>query len=115
MLSMYERVALACKEKGFTPGYMCDQLGLHRGFLTELKSGRTKSLSCAKVQAISEFTGCSCDWIITGQEYKGNLTDEERSLLSAFRTAPLSERETVKFVLRNYMPVPQDKAQESAG
>lgn len=114
MLSMYDRIAFACKEHGCTPGFMCDELGLYRSFLTELKTGRTRVLSTEKVALIAQYLGCSCDWIILGEEHKSDLSDEERNVIHALRTCPLNDRQNVLFMLRNYMPVPADKAEESA-
>ena len=115
MLTMYDRILYACREKGFTPGYMCDTLGIRRSMITELKNGRTKNLSCEKVAVLSEFLGVSCDYLITGSDHGSEFSQQERDLIHAYRLAPLAEQENIRFMLRNYMPVPADKAEERLG
>ena len=114
MTTMYDRIIFACKEKDCTPGFMCDSLGIRRGLISDLKSGKTSILSVPKIAALASFLNVSTDYLILGKEMNDNLSKEERDLIHAFRTAPLSDRENVKFMLRNYMPVPEDKAEDAA-
>lgn len=102
MNTMYDRIIARCNELGITGGYLCDSIGIRRAFLTELKCGRTKNLSCDKVFVIADFLGVSCDYIITGRDFKSELTDDERKLLSAYRIASPEEKQNVCFILRNY-------------
>lgn len=114
MSTMYDRIVRACKERGVTPGYVCDELGMRRGLISDLKSGKTTILSVPKVAVLAEFLNVSTDYIINGKEMNDNLTQVERDLLYAFRTAPLSDKQNVMFMLRNYMPVSADEGEESA-
>lgn len=109
MNTMYDRIMARCQELGITGGFLCDSIGIRRAFLTELKNGRTKNLSCDKVFVIADFLGVSCDYIITGRDFKSELTDDERKLLSAYRIASPEEKQNVCFILRNYgAPVPEN-------
>ena len=107
MNTLYDRIVSACAERKVTPGYMCDTLGIRRGTMTDLKKGDYKYISCGKIALIAGFLNVSCDYLLTGKEFNG-ITAEERDLLHAYRTAPASDQETVRFMLRNYMPIDLD-------
>lgn len=116
-MNMYERIELRCKELGIRPGTVCDRIGIRRAFMTEIKTGRTKNLSCEKVALIARELNVSCDWLITGEDFHPSITAFERSLISAWNQASDSERENVAFLLRNYglaMPVAEETAASSA-
>lgn len=104
MSTLYDRIVWACGERNITPGFMCDELGFRRGMMSELKKGDYNFVSCGKLAAMADFLKVSCDFLLRGYENDG-ITEEERGLISAFRTAPLDTRENIKFMLRNYMPV----------
>ncbi len=108
MSTMYDRIIWACSERGVTPSRMCDDIGSRRGFMTELKQGRTRNLSCEKVAVISEYLGVSCDFLIKGKETDGIIA-KEREILHGYRMALPSEKETIEFILRKYMEVPEEK------
>ena len=104
MSTLYDRVLLACDKRGVTPGYMCDTIGIRRAYMSELKRLNQSSVSCGKIAAMATFLHVSCDYLIFGVD-KNDLTIDERDLLDAYRSAPDSDKETVRFMLRNYMPV----------
>ncbi len=114
MSTMYDRIIRACQARGVTPGYVCDELGMRRGLISDLKSGKSSILTVPKVAVLAEFLGVSTDYIIFGKEMNGNMTQEERDLLFAYRAASPSEQENVKFMLRNYMPVFMVEEEKSA-
>ena len=107
MNTLYDRIVSACAERKVTPGFMCDQLGFRRGTITDLKKGDYKYVSCGKIAAMAGFLDVSCDYLLTGKEHDG-ITAEERDLLHAYRAAPAPDQETVRFMLRNYMPIDLD-------
>ena len=115
MSTMYDRILYACAEKGVTPGFVCDELGMRRGLISDLKSGKSSVLTVPKIILLAEYLGVSTDYLILGKEMNENLSQEERELLFAFRTAPHEDRETVMFMLRNYMPNFESQGQESVG
>lgn len=115
MSTMYDRIILSCRENGCTPGFMCDSLGIRRSTISELKNGRSKSLSADRILAFAKFLGVSCDYLMTGQDFRSEFTEQERDLIHAYRIAPLSDQENIRYILRNYMPVPADKAEEKLG
>jgi transcriptional regulator with XRE-family HTH domain len=82
---------------------MCKESKVSRGSLTDLKNGRTKSLSAKAVSQIADYFGVSSDYFIKNNTYKvnpidlmyiphnigslldGGLTENEEKILSLFR------------------------------
>jgi transcriptional regulator with XRE-family HTH domain len=102
MSTLYDRIVSACGKRGVTPGFMCDTLGIRRGYITELKNGDYRTVSCGKIVAMAQFLNVSCDYLILGIS---ELSMDEKDVIDAYRSAPESDKETVRFMLRNYMPI----------
>lgn len=107
MSTLYDRIVYACKEHGCTPGRMCDDLGIRRGFMSELKNAKTQYVSCDKIAFMSDYLNVSCDYLLKGVE-SDFIKPEERDLIHAYRIAPIAEQENIRFMLRNYMPISLD-------
>ena len=63
---MYNRIETLCKENGTDITKMCRELGIPRSSLSELKSGRAKSISADKVAKIANHFGVSALFITDG-------------------------------------------------
>lgn len=68
MSTMYDRIETLCREQGLDITKMCRELGIPRSSLSELKSGRAKSISADKVAKIAEFFGVPAVYITEGGE-----------------------------------------------
>ena len=55
MSELYNRIAMLCKQQGISIGKMCNQLGISRGNLTELKMERIKTLKTDNLTKIAVF------------------------------------------------------------
>lgn len=64
MYNMYERIEQLCRQDGMSVSALCRHLSLPRTTLSELKAGRTKSLSAKHCVAIAEYFGVSADYIL---------------------------------------------------
>lgn len=64
MGNLYERIQFLCQEKGIRPGRLCDELGLSRGLITDLKMGRKKSVSAETAQKIAGYLGVSVAYLL---------------------------------------------------
>ena len=67
MANLYETIEKLCAGKGIRPGRLCQELGLSRGLITDLKMGRKKSVSAETAQKIAAFFGVSVGYLL-GQE-----------------------------------------------
>lgn len=71
MCKMYGIIEGLCTERGIKPGRMCSDLGISRGVMGDLKAGRTKRLSAANIEKISNYFGVSSDYLL-GTEAEKN-------------------------------------------
>ena len=55
MNEMYKKIEELCKERGINVTQMCREAGIPRGNLTELKKGRTVSLSTKTLSKIAAY------------------------------------------------------------
>jgi len=104
MSTLYDRIIWACNKRGVTPSLMCDTIGIRRAFVSELKTREEGVVSYGKIAAIANYLRVSTDFLIFGEDNNG-LTVDERDVLDAYRSAPEADKETVRFMLRNYMPI----------
>lgn len=72
MSIMYEKILKLCEQRNIKPGRICSDTGLSRGMMTDLKMGRTKSLSAKSTKVIADYFGVSVDYFFE------NTTDEQK-------------------------------------
>ena len=67
MAKLYEMIESLCRSRGIRPGRLCEEIGISRGLITDLKMGRKKSVSAETAQKIAGFFGVSVGHLL-GQE-----------------------------------------------
>lgn len=77
------------KELGIKGSKMCDDLGISRSTLTELRKGRATTLKADRAVAIADYLGISVDYLL-GNEEKLPATDDEElnEYLEELKTRP---------------------------
>lgn len=68
MSDLYNNIHALCKKEGIKDGTLCANIGIRRSFLSELKSGRTKSLSAEVLSKIAAYFNVSVDYLLTGEQ-----------------------------------------------
>lgn len=58
-MNMYEKIAQLCDEKGIKPAGLCKSTGIPKSTLSELKQGRTKTLSTQTLSKIAQYFNVS--------------------------------------------------------
>ena len=76
MYNLYENIDALCRDQHITPGGLCGELGFRRSVLSDLKSGRKKSLDTSTLVKIADYFGVSVDYLL-GKE-KTPTVDGER-------------------------------------
>lgn len=100
MSSLYENIQQLCQEKGIRPGRLCDELGLSRGLMTDLKMGRKKGVSAETAQKIAGFFGVSVGQLL-GQEAPGDILDQvDVAFYGDFKELNDEEKEAVRDMVR---------------
>ena len=64
MGNLYTVIQNLCQEKGIRPGRLCDELGLSRGLMTDLKMGRKNGVSAVTAQKIAGYFGVSVAYLL---------------------------------------------------
>jgi transcriptional regulator with XRE-family HTH domain len=99
MGNLYESIQKLCQRDGIRPGRLCDQLGLSRGLMTDLKMGRKKSLSAETAQKIAGYFGVSVAYLLGQQEH--DLLDEvDIAFYGEFKELTEEQKEAVRSMVR---------------
>lgn len=64
MATLYERIEELCHQKGIAGGKMCNDLGISRSTMTELRKGRTKTLKLEKASKIAKYFGVTVEYLL---------------------------------------------------
>ena len=67
MDNLYARIQTLCAEKDIRPGRLCNELGLSRSLMTDLKMGRKKTVNADTARKIAGYLGVSVESLL-GQE-----------------------------------------------
>lgn len=68
MSDLYSNIHALCEKEGIKDGTLCANIGIRRSFLSELKAGRTKSLSTEVLSKIASYFNVSVDYLLTGEQ-----------------------------------------------
>lgn len=90
MSTMYERIDRLCKDNGTNVTAMCKELEIARSSLSELNSGRSKTLSAEKTAKIASYFGVSVDYLL-GNEPKEKTSAEADVTFDDFTYAMYGE------------------------
>jgi transcriptional regulator with XRE-family HTH domain len=78
MSDLYSNIHALCEKEGIKDGTLCANIGIRRSFLSELKAGRTKSLSAEVLSKIAAYFNVSVDYLLTGEQ-KENAPPQPQS------------------------------------
>ena len=99
MGTLYERLDFLCKQRGIKGGRMCVDLGISKSLMTDLKSGRKKSVNAETAQKIATYFGVSVGYLL-GEEEKEKPTAQGDGL-----------SEDMKELIEQIKKLPEDKVQ----
>lgn len=108
MVTLYERLSELCEEKGIKGGRMCTELGFSKSLMTDLKSGRKKSVNAETAQKIASYFGVSVGYLL-GEEEKeekptvedDELSDNVKQLIEFAKSVPDDKVELVLKVMKS--------------
>lgn len=100
MASLYDTIQQLCDQKGIRPGRLCDELGLSRGLMTDLKMGRKKGVNAQTAQKIAGFFGVSVGYLL-GNEPAGDILDQvDVAFYGDFKELDEEQKEAVRDMVR---------------
>ncbi|MBQ6852033.1 MAG: helix-turn-helix transcriptional regulator [Oscillospiraceae bacterium] len=103
MDSLYDSILSLCNRSGIRPGRLCDELGLSRGLITDLKMGRKKSLSAETAQKIAGYFGVSVGYLLGQEELRPSadvLDQVDVAFYGDFKELDEGQKEAVRDMVR---------------
>ena len=108
MANLYESILALCERDGIRPGRLCDELGISRGLMTDLKMGRKKGINAETAQKIASFFGVSVGYLLgidgsdaaDGINEAINLDQVDVAFYSEFKELSDEDKETVRDMVR---------------
>ena len=108
MANLYESILQLCQRDGIRPGRLCDELGISRGLMSDLKMGRKKGVNAETAQKIASFFGVSVGYLlgIEGSEAVADTTDAinldqvDVAFYGEFKELSEEDKETVRDMVR---------------
>ena len=99
MESLYDRILSLCEEKDIRPGRLCNELGISRSLMTDLKMGRKKTVNAETAQKIAGFLGVSVGYLL-GQETEDLLDQVDVAFYGEYKELDEKDKETVRDMVR---------------
>ena len=98
MCDLYQKIELLCQEKGVTVAELARETGLNKTVFSELKSGRSKTLSMDKLIIVADYFDISIDELVgrkrkTPDDKSSEVVDKIIKLMSA-----MTEEQKTAFV-----------------
>lgn len=99
--TLYETLNELCKKKGVKGGRMCSDLGISKSLMTDLKSGRKKSVNAETAQKLATYFNVSVGYLL-GEEAKkeqpienDGLSKKQKALIA--KVMQMSDADLDKF------------------
>ncbi len=75
-MNMYDKIQELCDLKGIKPAELSRKTGVPKSTLTDLKQGRSKSLSAQNISKIASFFGVAADYFYENTSKVDEIKDE---------------------------------------
>lgn len=109
MSDLYNNIHALCEKENIKDGTLCSKVGVTRSTLSELKRGRTTSLSLKNLQKIADYFGISVSEL-TGEEQKekpstageidlSGLSPEDAELVRKIMAASDAKKNAIRALL----------------
>lgn len=90
MSELYIRIENLCKEHKISITAMCKEAMVSRGSITDLKQGRSKTLSSEAISKIAKLFDVSTDYLMTGNDAEPQSSD-----MMITSSSPYGEHQTL--------------------
>lgn len=100
MDDLYLNIQALCQQNGIRPGRLCDELGISRGLMTDLKMGRKKTVNAQTAQKIASFFGVSVATLLGSSEGGDILDQVDVAFYGDFKELTEEEKEAVRDMVR---------------
>ncbi len=100
MDNLYESIERLCAQKGIRPGRLCNDLGLSRGLITDLKMGRKKGVNAETAQKIAAYFGISVGQLLGHIEDGDILEQADIAFYGEYKELNEDEKNAVRDMVR---------------
>ena len=107
MCTLYERIIVLCEKKGVAGSRMCLDLGLSKSTLSNMKNGRSSTLSTKTTQKIANYLGVTVGYLLGEEEQKekspsqnDELSEALDGLIKLFKQIPEESQPMVLEMIR---------------
>ena len=74
---LYDKIASLCSRKGVSITTMCKKSGVSRAAISDLRMGRSKTLSSATLSKIATYFGVSVDYLLGNEQKEKPVVDSD--------------------------------------
>lgn len=106
MGDLYSRISELCVKRKITPGRLCNDLGMQRSVLGNLKSGQKKGLSAPTLQKIADYFGVTVDYLLGETDEKRPASDKSGD---GPDVAKNDEERKILMLARHLEKIPEEK------
>lgn len=110
MSDLYKNIHALCEKENIKDGTLCSKVGVTRSTLSELKRGRTTSLSLKNLQKIADYFGVSISDLTGESEQKekpstageidlSGLSPEDAELIRKIMAASDAKKNAIRALL----------------
>lgn len=96
MCNLYNRIHEEIDRKGLSDSQFCTSLGFPASMLSDLKTGKKKSLSLDKTVTIAKKLGLSLDYLVLGEEKAHPIEQDELAANVVNLLADMSPEEALQ-------------------
>ena len=100
MCNLYERIKTACAQQGISVSAMCLQLGMSKSLMSDLNSGRKKTLSSDTLGRIARHLGVSTDYLLGAEQTPDILDEVDVAFYGDFKELTEAQKEAVRDMVR---------------
>lgn len=106
MSNLYNNIATLCEERGIKGAKLCNDIGMSKGILTDLKMGRRTGVNAVTAQKIASYFDVSVGYLLGEEEKKEKPTAEDelsenmKQLIDFVKTVPEDKQELALKLLR---------------
>lgn len=100
MDNLYESIEALCNQRGIRPGRLCNDLGLSRGLITDLKMGRKKSVTAETAQKIAAYFGITVGQLLGQADSNDILNEVDVAFYGDYKELSEEEKKAVRDMVR---------------
>lgn len=99
MSILYERILNLCVAAEIKPGRLCNDLGLSRGLMTDLKMGRKKGLSAETADKIANYFGVSVGYLLGTEQKESPAANSDEAAVPHAKYRDVLQQDGIRLLL----------------